>query len=141
MTATLDPSTKGGARALERLTTDKIGWLTTVNAEGQPQSSPIWFLWTGDEIFLYSHKTAKRKANIEANPHVSFNLNTDVDGGDVVTIEGTARLDTAAPRYSEHRAYVARYAGWLKDYGWEPEYFEREYPHAVRVTPTRWRFA
>lgn len=139
MTATLEPSTNGGVRALERLTTEKIGWLTTVNPDGQPQSSPIWFLWTDDEIFLYSHKTAKRNGNIHDNPRVSFSLHTDAGGGDVVTMEGTARFDPEGPRCSEHPAYLAKYGDWLKEYGWEPEYMEREYPVIVRITPTRWR--
>lgn len=139
MTATLDPSTKGGAHALERLASEKIGWLTTVNAKGQPQSSPIWFLWTADEIFLYSHKTAKRNANIQGNPRVSFNLPTDAGGGDIVTMGGTARFDPTGPRCSEHPAYLAKYGDRLKEYGWEPEYMEREYPVIVRITPTRWR--
>jgi PPOX class probable F420-dependent enzyme len=139
MSAILDPSTKGGAHALERLASEKIGWLTTVTPDGLPQSAPIWFLWTGDEIFLYSHRTAKRNANLATNQQVSFNLNTDVEGDDVLTMEGTARLDPTGPRYSDHPAYVARYDEKLKGYGWEAEYFEREYPHVIRVTPTRWR--
>ncbi len=140
MTATLDPSTKAGAHALERLTTEQIAWLTTVNPDGLPQTSPIWFLWAGDEIFLYSHKTAKRNGNIQVNPQVSFNLNTDDTGDDVVTMEGTARLDPDGPRYSDHPEYVAKYQARLRGYGWEPEHFERDYPHVIRVTPGRWRF-
>ncbi len=69
MTATLDPASRDGARALERFATEKIGWLTTVNADGQPQSSPLWFLWTGDEIFVYASTRAeaeKAQAVIES---------------------------------------------------------------------------
>ena len=51
---TLDGSTKTGARALERLETEVIGWLTTTNPDGQPQSSPIWFLWTNEDVLIYS---------------------------------------------------------------------------------------
>ena len=42
MSATIDPSTKGGSRALERLASDKIGWLTTVKGDGQPQDHRRW---------------------------------------------------------------------------------------------------
>jgi PPOX class probable F420-dependent enzyme len=138
MTATLDPSTKAGAHMLERLANEKIGWLTTVTPDGLPQSAPVWFLWVGDEVFLYSFKTAKRNRNLAANPRVSFNLNTDVEGDDVVAMEGTARFDPSGPRYSDHPDYVAKYDSKLKGYGWEADYFEREYPHVIRITPTRW---
>ena len=46
----LDPSTEDGAKALRRLETELMGWVTTVSPDGQPRSSPIWFLWRdGDE--------------------------------------------------------------------------------------------
>jgi PPOX class probable F420-dependent enzyme len=134
-----DPTTEAGARALARLATEKIGWLTTVNPDGQPQSSPIWFLWAGDEVILYSHKRAPRNGNILDRPRVSFNLNTDAAGDDVVTMEGLARLDADGPPATANDAYLAKYAGMLEGYGWTAEYFAGEYPLLVRIAPTRWR--
>lgn len=139
MTATLDPSTKSGARALERLESERIGWMTTVNAGGQPQSSPLWFLWTGDEVFVYSQTTAPRLDNIAANPRVSFNLHTDPGGGSVASMEGTARIDPDGPLCSKNPPYVAKYGGMLTDSGSDPTWMDREYPVAIRITPTRWR--
>lgn len=139
MTASIDRSSPTGARAMERLATDKIGWLTTINPDGQPQSSPIWFLWEDGEIFIYSAKRAPRNANIEAQPRVAFNLHTDAGGGEVITLEGTARYDPNAPRCSENAAYLEKYGGFLTEYGWDAAYMEREYPYAIRITPTRWR--
>lgn len=138
MTATPDPSTKSGARALDRLGTEKIGWLTSVNGDGQAQSSPLWFLWTDGEIFVYSHKTAPRNRNIETNPRVAFNLNTDAGGGDVVSMEGTARFDPDGPPCSQHPAYLAKYGASLDASG-GPGFMDREYPVIIRITPTRWR--
>ncbi|HYH92192.1 MAG TPA: TIGR03667 family PPOX class F420-dependent oxidoreductase [Candidatus Saccharimonadales bacterium] len=136
---TLDPASTQGARALERLSTDKIAWLTTVGPDGQPQSSPIWFLWVDGEVFLYSHKTAPRNRNLAARPTVAFNLNTDPGGDDVVTMEGVARFDPDAPLASAYPDYLAKYHGFLAEYGWEATHMDREYPIAVRITPTRWR--
>lgn len=138
MTATLDPSTRSGARALDRLGSEKIGWLTTVNADGQAQSSPLWFLWTDGELFVYSGKAAPRNGNIANNPRVSFNLHTDAGGGDVVSMEGTARIDPDGPLCSNHPAYLEKYGSSLEGSG-GPAYMDREYPVVVRITPTRWR--
>ena len=44
----LDPSDQAQARAAERLRGEQVAWLTTVRADGQAQSSPVWFLWDGD---------------------------------------------------------------------------------------------
>jgi PPOX class probable F420-dependent enzyme len=139
MTATLDPSTEAGAHALERLATERMGWLTSVTPSGQPQTLPIWFLWADGEVFLYSRKTAKRNENIRAEPRVSFNLDTEDDGDDVVAMEGTARFDPDGPLCSQYPEYIAKYAGKLEEYGWGPDHMDREYPIIIRVTPTRWR--
>ena len=135
----LDPDTEAGAHALERLDTELMGWLTTVNADGQPQSSPIWFLWRDAEIVVYSHIRAPRNANIEANPHVSFNLNTDVGGDDVLTMEGEARIELGLPPCSEDAAFQARYRAKIDGYGWTTEWHAATYPVAIVVRPTRWR--
>jgi PPOX class probable F420-dependent enzyme len=138
MPASIDPATPGGAHARERLATEPIGWLTTVKPDGQPQSSPLWFLWTNDEIFVYSHKTAPRNRNIESNPRVAFNLHTDAGGDDVISMEGTARFDPEGPPCSQHPAYLAKYGSMLESSG-GPEFMDRDYPVIIRITPTRWR--
>jgi len=136
---TPDASTKAGARALERLEAELIGWLTTINRDGRPQSSPIWFLWVGDEILIYSHKRAPRNGNVAERPRVAFNLNTNAGGGDVVTMEGEARVDLTATPPDQDAAYLAKYRGLLDKNGWTPEYFAAEYPIPILVRPTRWR--
>lgn len=139
MFATLDPSTPAGARALERLATEKIGWLTTVDPDGQPYASAIWFLWDDGEILLYSGKRAMRNANLEANPRVAFNLHTDAGGGDYVSMEGVARAVPDEPPSSASQPYLAKYQAMIEAYGWDNAYFDREYPVAIRIAPTRWR--
>ncbi len=136
---TPDPSTPDGARTLERLAADKIGWLTTTNPDGQPQSAPIWFLWENGEILIYSYKRAARNGNVAHQPLVAFNLNSDATGGDVATMEGIARIDPDGRPAHEHPTYLAKYGSMIDGYGWTPEWFAGEYPVVIRVTPTRWR--
>ena len=136
---TLDPATKTGARALERLETELMAWLTTVDRDGQPQSSPIWFLWQGGEVLVYSHIRAHRNANIEANPRVSFNLDTASEGDEYVTMEGETRVDHAMPPSSANPAYQAKYRRLIDRYGWTPEWLAENYPIPIMIKPTRWR--
>ncbi len=139
MTKTIDPGTPVGARTLERLDAEKIGWLTTTNPDGQPQSSPIWFLWVDGEVLIYSGKRAPRNGNVADRPLVAFNLNTDPAGGDVVTMEGEARVDLTYVPADQHPAYLEKYQGMLDGYGWTAAYFAAEYPIAILIRPTRWR--
>jgi PPOX class probable F420-dependent enzyme len=137
----LDPSTELGARALARLATEPIGWLTTVDPEGRPQASPIWFVWRDGEILIYSHRRAPRNANIEAQPLVAFNLNTDPGGGDVVTMEGVARIDFGIGPAAADPDFQAKYRALIADEGWTAEWHAGKYPVPILVRPTRWRLA
>ena len=49
----LDPSRPAHARAAQRLASERIAWLTTVRADGQAQSSPVWFLGDGAACLLF----------------------------------------------------------------------------------------
>ncbi|HWF80255.1 MAG TPA: nitroreductase/quinone reductase family protein, partial [Streptosporangiaceae bacterium] len=93
----LDLSKPAHEAAQARLEKEPIAWLTTVNPAGQPQSSPIWFLWDGEEFLIFGSKSGPKTPNIKANPHVSIHLEGNHKGGDIVTFEGTARIDESAP--------------------------------------------
>jgi PPOX class probable F420-dependent enzyme len=139
MPRTLDPATEDGIRALRRLETELIGWVTTVNPDGQPQASPIWFLWDDGEILLYSRTRAPRNGNVVDRPLVAFNLESGPKGEDVVTAEGVARIERDEPPASANATYIAKYRGMLDEYGWTPEWFADAYPVPIRIRPTRWR--
>ena len=113
-----------------------MGWVTTTNPDGQPQSSPIWFLWRGGEVLVYSHIRAPRNANIEANPRVSFNLEHGVRRRRLVTMEGEVRVDQGQPPSSANPAYQAKYRHIVDRYGWTPEWLAENYPVPLVITPT-----
>jgi PPOX class probable F420-dependent enzyme len=51
---------------------------TISSTNGEPQSSPMWFLWDGESI-KFTHTTNRRKyQNITQDPRVSISI-TDVD--------------------------------------------------------------
>ncbi len=130
---------KPDSRAAERLATDLIAWLTTVSPSGAPQTSPVWFLWDGDEFLIYSLDDTARTRNIATNPHVALNLDGNGLGGDIVTLEGRASVDPDAPTAAAVPAYVAKYRERMDANGWSPEKFAADYPVAIRVRPTRAR--
>jgi predicted pyridoxine 5'-phosphate oxidase superfamily flavin-nucleotide-binding protein len=59
------------SRPAERLSVEPIVWLTTAGADGQPQSSPVWFHWDGSAFWLRTQVAARKVANIRANPKVA----------------------------------------------------------------------
>ena len=132
-----DSGSEADAHALERLRSDMIGWLTTVTPAGQPQTFPIWFLWEDGEALIFSDRRAKRLLNIRANPRVSLHLGDDGKGGDVVIVEGEARVDDATPPLPEHTAYLAKYGEWITEQLGSPEEMATIYNVPLRIRPTR----
>lgn len=134
-----DSGTETELHALERLRTDMIGWLTTVTPDGRPQTFPIWFLWEDGEVLIYSDRRAKRNENIRANPRVSLHLNDDGRGGDIVILEGEARVDAATPPVPGNAAYLAKYGARISKSLSSPEEMATIYNVPIRIRPTRGR--
>jgi PPOX class probable F420-dependent enzyme len=131
----IDTSTEAGARAAKRLLGERIVWLTTVRADGTPQSSPVWFLWDGNEFLIYSQPGRAKLRNIEGNPRVALNLNSDEGGGDVVTVSGAATIDRGAPPAKDNPGYVEKYRESLGRAGWKPESMSADYSVPIRIRP------
>jgi PPOX class probable F420-dependent enzyme len=134
----LDTTTEARKRAESRLKEEKIAWMTTVRSDGQPQTVPMWFLWD-DGFLIYSQPNRQKLKNIARNSHVGLNLDSNQRGGDVVRLEGTARIDEDAQPASEVAPYVEKYRESIARIGFDVEGFAQAYSVAVRVTPERWQ--
>jgi len=135
----LDQAKPAHAAAGGRLQSEPIIWLTTVTPSGQPQSTPVWFLWRDGQFLIYGAKNGPKNESIEANPHVSLHLEGNGRGGANVIFEGDARIDPDGPRADAVPDYVEKYRGFIDSYGWTPASFSDDYPHVIRVPPTRAR--
>jgi PPOX class probable F420-dependent enzyme len=129
------------AHADERLRREVIAWLTTTRSDGQPQSSPVWFLWDGRTFLIYSLPASQKVLNIRRSPKVSLHLNDDGVGSDVLSIEGLAAIGEDEPSIVEVPEYVDKYRDLIADLGAEPRALADAYSIAIRVTPTRWRIS
>jgi PPOX class probable F420-dependent enzyme len=125
---------------VERLRTELVIWLTTVSPGGQPQSSPVWFLWRDGGFLIYSQPGAPKVANLRANPRVALALRVDETASAVVTFEGTARLPDG-PSGLDVPAYVEKYEALIAGEGWTVEWMTGEYSQPIEVVPTRVRVA
>ena len=123
----------------DRLRAENIAWITTVTADGQPQSSPVWFLWDEGEFLVYAQPHSWKVRNIRVQPKVALHLDTDADGGRVVTFEAAARISEGQPPSHEVEAYLAKYRDAIAGLGWTPEQTAADYSTALRLTPTRVR--
>jgi PPOX class probable F420-dependent enzyme len=126
-------------RAAERLDHEVMGWLTTVTAKGRPQSSGVWFVARDDAIYIQSQAGAAKLRNIRTNGKVSFHLDGDGAGGDIVTIDADAEiLDAPPPGLLD--AYSKKYGRVIRErIRSTSEAMIDEYPTTVRLIPRRVR--
>jgi len=138
MALPVDTTSEFGARVARRLESELIGWLVTVGPSGAPAPVPVWFLWDGDSILVYSQPDTPKLRNIAANPRVALHLNDDGRGSDIVTVAGRAAVsdDPTAERVP---AYIEKYRGLIAENSWTPESFAADYSVPIRIEPRRVR--
>ncbi len=134
----LDLNNPRYAHAEERLRLDTMMWLGTVRPDGRPHLVPVWFVWDGEAILIFS-KPDQKIRNLRQNPNVVLALDDTHGGGDVVVIEGTATLPDHDSVNTTLPIYAEKYAAKLKEYAWTAESMSKEYSEAIRITPTKIR--
>jgi len=118
------------------LTNDQIVWLTTVTPSGRPAPRPVWFVWDGSVVVIYSLPDGAKLRHIAANEHVSLNFNCTPGGVDVVVISGRAEVLTEAPPPSEVPGMLDKYRDAIASMGYTQEWYD-SYNTAIRVVPDR----
>lgn len=135
----VDFSSNFGQHVAERLSEEKIIWLTTVDGKDYPQTRPVWFLWQGKTILIFSRPEGFKVKHVENNPKVSLNLDGDGQGGDIVVLLGKAEISKESiPEYQFER-YFEKYEQGMKRLGLTPEEFSKLYSVALVVTITALR--
>lgn len=120
----------------KHLVNDQIVWLTTVTPTGRPAPRPVWFIWDGTTVTIYSMPSGAKLKHIAVNDQVSLHFNSTPGGGDVVVISGRAEVVEGAPLPSQVPAMLDKYRETIQAMGYTQEWYD-SYNTAIRVTPER----
>jgi hypothetical protein len=108
MAFTIDTSTDLGKRAKHLLEHEQVAWLTTVDGDGRPYPSVIWFLYEDDgTVLIYSRPNKTKLRNIASN-------------------------ESAVPAL-QHPAYLAKYHEGILSIDMTDESFSKAFSVAIRV--------
>jgi PPOX class probable F420-dependent enzyme len=124
-------------RIKSRLENDIVVWLTTVTPKGRPAPRPVWFVWDGSAIIVYSLNDSAKLRHIRTNNQVAVNFNSSTEGGDVVVISGTAEQLADAPPPSQFPGLLDKYAPQIEQMGQASQWYDDNYGIALRITPER----
>jgi PPOX class probable F420-dependent enzyme len=126
------------AHAEGRLRANLMAWLTTVRADGRPDTVPVWFLLRADEtILVYSQAGKMKLRNISRNPSVALGLDVTDIGRDIIRVEGTAEHVPGFPAADQVPEYAVKYAERIGAlFGTAPQ-FAGQFSEAMIITPHR----
>ena len=119
------------------LISDQVAWLTTVTPTGRPTPRPVWFVWDGSAITVYSINRGAKLRHIAVNDSVSLNFNSTPGGGDVVVISGHARIVPDAPPPSRFPGLLDKYMPAVEAMGRPASWFDENYRTAIHITAER----
>ena len=126
-----------GAHIDRRLRHEPIIWLSSVRPDGRPHLVPVWFVWDGATILIFSKPKVQKVRNLRHNPQVMLALDSADEGEDIVLLEGRAELlGDDGPR-STLPGYAQKYAALMTRTGMAADWHAAEYNQAIRVTVER----
>jgi PPOX class probable F420-dependent enzyme len=133
----LDLSTDQGKHIDARLRSEFIIWLSTVRPDGRPHLVPVWFLWNGSEVLIFSQPNNQKIRNLRKNPNVRLALESFGKGEDVVMFDGKARLAPVHSVAATLPEYAQKYSAMIREMGWTPDSMAAEYSQPIYITPER----
>ena len=116
---------------------DQIAWFTTVTPSGWPAPRPVWFVWDGTAITIYSLTSGAKQRHIAVNDKVSLHFDSGPGGGDIVVIVGRAEVPRGAPPPSRFPGLLDKYSPAIEYMDRTAAWYDEEYSVALRMTPER----
>lgn len=121
--------------ALAAHAADLVLWLGTVTPSGRPTTRPVWFLYDGDDLLVFSEPGAAKVRHVRRNPRVVVSFPSDPAAASVRVVDGTAAVEETPP--SSFPAYLAKYESHYASVGYDRASFDATFHTLLRITPTR----
>ncbi|MFI0239316.1 pyridoxamine 5'-phosphate oxidase family protein [Streptomyces sp. NPDC016845] len=85
------------------LTEQRTCRVATVSADGMPHVSPLWFVWDGTSLWLYSLTRSRRWADLRADGRVAVAVDAGEEYGELRGVELSGRVEFVgeSPRTGE----------------------------------------
>ena len=112
-------------------------WLTTTRRDGTPVSRPVWFVWDGNAIVVYSRPAARKVAHLLERPHASVHFEGGHEADDIIVVDVRAEVLRDAVPPSQLPAYSSKYATRIEDLGLTRERYDALFTTQLRLEVLR----
>ena len=68
-----------------------VGVITTLDAEGRPRATPIWYAWKAGAAYMFTSRDSLKWRNLERNPYASLCVDWREPPYAAVTMDGPVR--------------------------------------------------
>jgi hypothetical protein len=113
--------------AREKLAQAANIWFASVRPDGRPHVTPVWFVYSGHQLYVSIDPNSVKRRNLASNPNVSLALE---DGSHPLICEGQA-----VPLPPPYPAEVVEL--FQQKYDWDL-LTEGQYGQLVAITPRKW---
>ena len=92
------------------LSSQRVCRVATIGAQDRPHVAPLWFVWDGSALWLYSIVKSRRWTDIQRRPQLAIVIDAGTEYVELhgVEISGTAEVVGEIPRMSTSNDELAR---------------------------------
>jgi len=99
----------------ELLSSKAIAFVGTIGKHGEPQVTPSWFLWDGDQVRISLVEGRQRLRNLRRDPRISVAVVDPARPTHYLELRGRIDGLTPDPALALERAVAEKYAGAWTD--------------------------
>lgn len=108
-----------------------LAFTATLGPGGEPQCTPVWYEWDGEELLFSTTRDRQKCRNLERDPRIALSITDPENALRMLEIRGVVRAIDPDPDRAFVNRMMKRYTG-QDEYPWDPPGAERV---IVRVAP------
>ncbi|MFI5708185.1 PPOX class F420-dependent oxidoreductase [Kribbella sp. NPDC051620] len=114
------------------LSSTAVAFVSTLGKHGEPQTTPLWFLWDGEAVHISLVEGRQKLRNLRRDPRIALVVVDPARPTHYIELRGTIGDLTPDPDLTLERAIAEKYTGEWTDV--EPPNTPR---YATTIIPTR----
>ena len=99
----------------ELLRSRAVAFVSTIGRRGEPQTTPLWFLWDGERVRISLVEGRQKLRNLRRDPRISVAIADPARPTVYLELRGTVSDLVPDPDLALERAIAVKYAGAWTD--------------------------